>query len=166
MTTKKQISIESNFDNSNKLLEMKLERTEDKNSLSLFIKTHKRFENFMKELGNGQTGESEQWKDTEGEYHEYYYRDYNNCQDLKNLFTGYNNSFGDRFYEQRTDTVNLAVLRTVNLSEGVEFQLPNRMSPETAKKQVKEIRDVVAKIYKLFLKEYEIKATLSRAEVL
>ena len=166
MTTKKQISIESNFDNSNKLLEIKLERTEDKNSLSLFIKTHKRFENFMKELGNGQTGESEQWKDTEGEYHEFYYRNYDNCQNLKDIFRGYNNTFGERFYDYNTDTVNLAVLRAVGLSEGVEFQLPNRMSAETAKKQIREIRNVVAKIYKLFLKEYEIKATLSKKEVL
>lgn len=103
--------------------------------------------------------ESSEWhnSDAEGSYHEYYYKNYSS--EFEKHVQMKNDSFGGDYV--KNDHVNIALLRTVGLSNGIEFELPAQYSEDTLLESMKELKEEVEIIYKQFIRPVSITGSLT-----
>lgn len=122
----------------------------------LYIEVSDEVEEFF---SSDRVDESSQWhsSDEDDEYHEFYYKDYSN--EFEKHVQMKNDSFGGDYV--KNDHVNIALLRTVGLSDGVEFELPAQYSEDTLLESMKELKEEVEIIYKQFIRPVNITGTLT-----
>lgn len=120
--------------------------------LLLYLQSAKELEKFFQ---NQRTGESSNWGNRES-YHSYYkksaYEDYPKADEY---FSKKYNKFGGNLVSS-SGKVNLGFLRTVGLSDGVEFELEAKYSEETIENSIRSIKDVVEEIYDKFIREVSV----------
>lgn len=121
--------------------------------LLCYIESTEELENFFK---TPETGESNQWKNDSDTYHNYYKRQYSTGDNtaLADYFQDKHDKFGGRYVSQ--GRINLALLRTQGLSNGVEFDIPETYSEETIKDSVESLKTVVEEIYKEFIRPMNV----------
>lgn len=128
--------------------------------LRLYIEGTEELENFFKTEG---TEQSNQWKSGDS-YHDYYLRQYERDGDsvLAEYFSDKHDKFGgDYVYSGK---INVGLLRTVGLSEGVEFEIPETYSEETLKESVESLKSVIKEVYEEFIRPMNVTTQISIQE--
>lgn len=105
------------------------------------------------------TDQSSEWHSSDGEdgYHEFYYKDYSTEFDKHVQMK--NDAFGGNYVDN--GHVNIGILRTVGLSDGVEFEIPAQYSEDTLLESMKELKEEVEIIYKQFIRPVNIQGSLT-----
>jgi predicted DNA-binding antitoxin AbrB/MazE fold protein len=125
--------------------------------LKLYIEGKEELEDFFK---TEETEQANQW--TSGEsYHDYYLRQYerNGDSELAEYFSDKHDKFGSDYVQN--GKINVGLLRTVGLSEGVEFEIPETYSEETLKESVKSLKTVIEEVYKKFIRPVNVTTQIS-----
>jgi len=104
--------------------------------------------------------QSSQWHGQD-DYHEFYYKDYSD--EFRKHVDMKNDKFGGSYIDN--GHVNIALLRTVDLSEGVEFEVPGKYSEDSLLDSMKELKEEVEIIYKQFIRPVRIEGSLSLTQL-
>ncbi|MFU1780235.1 hypothetical protein ACM16X_02515 [Haloarcula japonica] len=122
--------------------------------IQLYLQTHEQVEEFFK---TEETDQSNEWEDGDG-YHQFYKRQYEKHGDseLADYFSDKHDKFGVSYINN--GKINLALLRTVGISNGIEFEIPASYSEETLTEAVDTLRQVTEEIYKKFIRPVKIKS--------
>jgi len=142
----------------NKILVMNVNRENGKTKL--FIKVSPEIENVFK---TEDTHESNIYKDGDTK-HFYYLRKPDTEEELNNLVSDTRISdYGNQLFDgYRT---NLSLLRTVGISEGVNFEITHLIGEEMLTKYAERMKIFVLKLYKQFIRKVEINVVLEKVEV-
>ena len=128
--------------------------------LVLYIEGTNELENFFK---TEETEQSNNW--TSGDsYHDYYLRQYERGGDssLADYFSDKHDKFGNSYVN--SGKINVGLLRTVGLSEGVEFEIPETYSEETLKESVESLKKVIKEIYEKFIRPMNVTTSITVEE--
>lgn len=122
--------------------------------ITLFLQTHEQVEDFFK---TEETDQSSEWENGDN-HHRFYKRQYERQGDseLADYLSDKHDKFGASYI--KNGKINLALLRTVGISEGVEFQIPASYSEETLTEAVDTLRKVTEEVYKKFIRPVKIKS--------
>jgi hypothetical protein len=135
---------------------------QDNGKLLFYMETAEGIEEFFQ---TEETGQSNQWKNGEQSYHDYYKRQYerDGNSDMAEYFRDKNDKFGGSYVD--AGKINIGLLRTVGISEGVEFEIPESYSEETLKESVETLKNVVEEIYKEFIRPMNVKTVITVEEL-
>lgn len=128
--------------------------------LRLYIQGTEELETFFK---TEETEQSQNW--TSGNsFHDYYLRQYerNGDSSLAKYFSDKHDKFGSDYVN--SGKINIGLLRTVGLSEGVEFEIPETYSEETLKESVESLKTVIKEIYEEFIRPMNVTTSISLEE--
>lgn len=105
--------------------------------------------------------QSGSWKDGEG-YHEFYH--FGDVEGQPRRFmNNHHNNYGGDYFDVRSNKVNVAIIRTVGISEEAkEFVMMDKYSKQTLQEGMLQLRDFTKKLYKKFIKQVRVrgKATI------
>lgn len=121
--------------------------------LVLYLQVAEEIEEFF---SSDTTEQSEQWHGGDG-YHEFYYKDYSD--EFRRHTEMKNDKFGGKYIKD--NHVNIALLRTIGLSSGVEFEVPGKYSEDSLLDSMKELKEEVEIIYKQFIRPVKITSSLT-----
>ncbi len=135
---------------------------QDNGKILFYMETTEDIEEFFQ---TENTGQSSQWKNGDDSFHNFYKRQYerNGPSEMAEYFTGKNDKFGGSYVEQ--GQINIGLLRTVGISDGVEFEIPANYSEETLKESVETLKNVVEEIYKKFIRPVNVKTVITVEEL-
>lgn len=150
-TSKTLEEFKSEDNNEGQLMRAYLGRREGK--CVLYLQVAEEVEKFF---SSGTIDESEEWHGGDG-YHEFYYKDYS--EEFEKHLEMKNDKFGGNYIKDKQ--VNIALLRTVGLSDGVEFELPGDYSEESLLDSMKELKEEVEIMYKQYIRPVQIRSSLS-----
>lgn len=131
-------------------------------NIVLYVETDEAIENFFQ---TENTGESEHWANDEDEFHEYYMKQYSrhDGSEMGMYFNDKNDGFGDSYVN--SGKINVGMLRTVGLSDGVEFEIPETYSEETMKESVESLKNIVEEVYKKFIRPVNVMSEIRVQEL-
>jgi hypothetical protein len=137
-----------------------LVQREKSGKLKLYIEGAEELEDFFQ---TEETEQSSQWKSGDS-YHDYYLRQYERGgdSDLAEYFSDKHDKFGSEYV--RNGKINVGLLRTVGLSEGVVFEIPETYSEETLKQSVESLKTVIEEIYEEFIRPMNVTTQISIQE--
>lgn len=122
----------------------------------LYIQVAEEIEEFF---SSDTVEQSEQWHGGDG-YHDFYYKDYS--EEFQRHTEMKNDRFGSKYIKD--DHVNIALLRTKGLSDGVEFEVPGKYSEDSLLDSMKELKEEVEIVYKQFIRPVQITSSLKIVE--
>lgn len=139
----------------NSIFSSSLRREDDKMFLQLQVD-----ESIEELFSDASTDRSSAWSGPSG-HHTFYHIDGVPEEIEDYLRTNYPTStdYGGDYIEG--DQVNISVLRTAGISDGVEFEIPETHPESLMVKAQKDLRDTVADLYKTFVRPVVIDASLT-----
>ncbi|MHA1880431.1 MAG: hypothetical protein ACTSYG_08540 [Candidatus Heimdallarchaeota archaeon] len=148
-----------------KIFEAKLKRKDG--SLLIYVKVAREIEELFKRIASGQSKKSKIWGVNISDTHEFYLLPEKNDKQTNEIFKllePYANNYGaDYIVNER---INVALLRTKGLSEGKWFKMDDYYSADTIIEGLKDLKKVVAILYKNFISEIQVEASLTITDVL
>lgn len=140
-------------------------RRNDSGDMVLYLESTQELEDFF---DTGRTGESSHWYNPDDDAHTYYKRSYNyddfsdDNSDLAEYFHTKNDTFGNSYVQN--DKINVGLLRTVGLSDGVEFKIPDSYSQETMEESIRMLKEEVERLHKQFIRPVNVMTEISVQE--
>lgn len=137
-------------------------RRNDEGKLVLYVECSEEIEEFYR---TSSTGESDHWKNDDGEFHEFYKRTWDEYSDsdMARYFKNKNYTFGNSYVAD--GRVNVGILRTVGLSDGVEFEIPSSYSEDTMEESIKGLKEIVVEVYKEFIRPVNVRTSVTVQEM-
>lgn len=129
----------------------------------LYVESDESIESFFE---NEDTGQSEHWANDEQEFHEFYKKNYDSMDsddEVGQYFAHKHDKFGDSYVQG--GNINCGILRTVGLSDGVEFEIPESYSEETVRDSVETLKDIVEEFYKKFIRPVNVMTEITVQEL-
>ena len=129
--------------------------------LALRIKACEKLEKFFSGIEDAQVVQSSNWRDVNGDGLYFYTKTENTTKVINDVRSNFVNCFVEYGAGLYNGSINVAVLRTKNISKGIKINVSNLVSFEELKKAINDLGSITKYIYANYIAKSKIKAKIT-----